>query len=136
MKDAIYKFIGMDAETRKQTIIAFITAVVDFLSAFHIIEFTDEQVQAVYKLVLVVVTAFVWAYYSHYKNNNFTEEGCIGTGVTRQLKREKEKDYAGEIFYEDATEDPEVVAENEEYIVEEYGTEDNEEDIEEVKEDE
>lgn len=135
MKDAIYKFIGMDAETRKQTIVAIITAVVDFLSAFHIIEFTDEQVQAIYKLALCLVTAFVWAYYSHYKNNNFTEEGCIGTGVTRQLKREKDKEYAGEIFYEDATEDPEAVAENEDYIVEEYGTEDNE-DIEEVKEDE
>lgn len=86
MKEAIYKYIGMDAETRKQTVIAVLTAVIDFLSAFHIIEFTDEQIQALYKLALCLVTAFVWGYCSHYKNNNFTPEGLSGTLVTREMK--------------------------------------------------
>ena len=50
LRDIIYKYIGQDAETRKQTVMAFVTAVVDFLTAFHIIEFTDDQIQAIYKL--------------------------------------------------------------------------------------
>lgn len=95
----INKYLGMNSETRERTILAIIMAIVDFLSAFNIIEFTDAQIQAIYKLVLVIVTAIVWAYCSHYKNNDYTEAGTIGTGITRQIKLEQDKDYIGERFY-------------------------------------
>lgn len=95
----INKYLGMNSETRERTIFAIIMAIVDFLSAFNIIEFTDTQIQAIYKLVLVIITAIVWAYCSHYKNNDYTEAATIGTGITRQIKLEQSEDYIGERFY-------------------------------------
>lgn len=92
LKDVINRYIGMDAETRRQTIIAFLTALIDFLSAFHIIEFTDEQIQAVYKLVLCIVTAVVWGYCSHWKNNNYTPEMLSATIMGREAKANRMKD--------------------------------------------
>ena len=82
----------MNAETRARTVTAIVTAVLDFLAAFHIVHFSDAQTDAIYKIVLTIVTAFVWAYASHYKNNDFTEEACEGTGLTRILKAEKKAD--------------------------------------------
>ena len=103
MNELISRYIGMNEETRKQTMIALITAVIDFLTAFHIIEFTDDQIQAIYKVTLCIVTAFVWGYCSHYRNNDYTEVAAKHTAEMRQEKRELEDDYAGERFF---TEDP------------------------------
>ena len=90
MKNIINRLIGMNAETRARTVTAFLTAVLDFLAAFHIVRFSDAQTNAIYKIVLTIVTAFVWGYASHYKNNDYTEEACEGTGLTRLLKAEKQ----------------------------------------------
>ena len=90
MKNIINRIIGMNAETRARTVAAFVTAVLDVLAAFHIVNFTDAQTNAIYKIVLTIVTAVVWGYASHYKNNDFTEEACEGTGLTRLLKAEKQ----------------------------------------------
>lgn len=92
MKELIYKYVGMDAETRRQTVMAFCTALIDFLTAFHIIEFTDEQIQAIYKLALCIVTAIVWGYCSHYKNNNFTPEAMVATITMRDAKTKRLKE--------------------------------------------
>lgn len=92
MKDIIYKYIGLDAETRKQTIMALITAILDFLTAFHFIEFTDEQLQAIYKMALCIVTAIVWGYCSHYKNNNYTPEAVVSTITMRDAKTKRLRD--------------------------------------------
>jgi len=89
LKDIIYRYIGLDAETRRQTILAVITAFVDFCTAFHIIEFTNEQVQAIYKLALCIVTAIVWGYCSHYKNNNYTPEAVVSTIKLRDAKTKR-----------------------------------------------
>lgn len=89
MKNIINRIIGMNAETRARTVAAFVTAVLDFLAAFHIVHFSDAQTDAIYKIVLTIVTAVVWGYASHYKNNDFTEEACEGTGLMRLLKAEK-----------------------------------------------
>ena len=52
-----------------------------------------------------------------YYNNDYTEEAAIGTGVTRQLKAERDELYVGDYFYteedDDEEEDDEEV-ENEE----------------------
>ena len=90
MKNIINRIIGMNAETRARTVTAFVTAALDFLAAFHIVHFNDAQTDAIYKIVLTIVTAVVWGYASHYKNNDYTEEACEGTGLTRLLKAEKQ----------------------------------------------
>lgn len=101
MKDILNRFVGMNAETRKQTVIAFVTALVDFCTAFHIIEFTDDQIQAIYKVALCIVTAIVWGYCSHYRNNDFTEVAAEHTADMRQHKAELEEDYIGDRFFTD-----------------------------------
>lgn len=89
MRELIMKYVGQDAETQKQTIMAFVTAVIDFLTAFHIIEFTNAQVQAIYKVALCIVTAIVWGYCSHYKNNNFSPEMVVATITGRDAKKKR-----------------------------------------------
>ena len=74
--------------------------------------------------IFTVISDFVVSALTTYYNNDYTEEACIGTGITRQLKKEKQANYAGEYFYSD-----EVVESEEEvediYDVEE-GTEEKE----------
>lgn len=89
MRDFIMKYIGQDAETQRQTILAFVTAIIDFLTAFHFIEFTDAQIQAIYKMALCIVTAIVWGYCSHYKNNNFSPEMVVATIKGRDAKKKR-----------------------------------------------
>ena len=110
MRDIIYRYIGLDAETRKQTVIAFVTALVDFLTAFHIIEFTDDQIQALYKLALCIVTAIVWGYCSHWKNNNYTPEAVVATTKLRDAKTKRLKDQPYVEEPEDANIEEEVIA--------------------------
>ena len=59
----------------------------------------------------VVIVDVVTTYY----NNDYTEEACIGTGVTRQLKAEKEAGYIGDYFFDEGeeTEDEEEDEEEE-----------------------
>ena len=42
---------------------------------------------------------------SYYFNNDFSEADCIGTGATRQIKREQKPGYIGERFYTAVSED-------------------------------
>ena len=113
MKDIIYRYIGLDAETRKQTVIALCTAIIDFLTAFNIIEFSDAQIQAIYKMALTLVTAFVWGYCSHYKNNNYTPEMVVATITGRDAKTKRLKE-------QELTEEPtDSVVEEEEVIADE-----------------
>ena len=64
--------------------------------------------------LLVAILAIT---YTGWKNHDFTEDGCIGTGVTRQRKIEKGRKYIGDIFFtdgkkeedEDESEDMETV---------------------------
>lgn len=51
------------------------------------------------KVLVIVVNALVIAA-NHWFNNDWTEEGCLGTGNTRQRKREMHPDYIGERFFE------------------------------------
>ena len=86
MENIIKRYLGQNPETRKQTLIAVITAIIDFLTAFHFIEFSDAQVQAIYKLVLVFATMYAWGYCSHYRNNDYTPEMDAHTQLGRQEK--------------------------------------------------
>lgn len=46
-----------------------------------------------------LIVALLAITYTGWKNHDFTEEACIGTGITRQLKAEKRDDYIGDYFY-------------------------------------
>lgn len=65
-------------------------------------EFGNPTVDTVYKIIsyLLTILASVAALYY---NNDFTEEACRGTALTRQLKLEKKEGYIGDTFFEGAT---------------------------------
>ena len=79
--------------------------------------------------ILTIISDLVVSALTTYYNNNYTEEACIGTGLTRQLKAERyNTDYAGEYFY---SKEPVEKEEEEEpvediYEVEEGTEEENE----------
>lgn len=89
----ISKIIGMDSGTRKRAIASIVTAVVNFLTVFDIIHFSDEQTNAIVKLVVIVITAIIWVI-GFYYNECTSEENCAATGTMREKKREKDPDYA------------------------------------------
>lgn len=51
--------------------------------------------------VVIVISGLLVDALTTYYNNDFTEEACMGTGVTRQLKAEKKAGYIGDTFYSD-----------------------------------
>ena len=105
--------MGKDRRTKISTFIAVIAYLNFVLTQFDIslIE-GSPKLMFVYKLISAIVAGLAWAN-SHYFNQNFTEEGLIGTGMTRQMKLEQSEDYIGEKFYTE-----------EEYEEEEGGEED------------
>ena len=48
-----------------------------------------------------LIVALLAITYTWWKNHDFTEEACVGTGITRQLKAEKKDGYIGDYFYSD-----------------------------------
>lgn len=52
-----------------------------------------------------LIVALLAITYTGWKNHDFTEEACIGTGLTRQLKAEQDPDYIGEKFFTDEEEE-------------------------------
>jgi hypothetical protein len=67
------------------------------------VDFGDETSNLIYKWCsfIFLVLAYIA---SHWYNNDFTPEACLGTGLTRQLKAEQKDDYVGERFYTDTIE--------------------------------
>lgn len=55
-----------------------------------------------------LIVALLAITYTAWKNHDFTEEACIGTGVTRQLKAEQKDGYCGEKFYDELDGEEEV----------------------------
>ena len=75
--------------------------------------------------IFTIISDFAVSALTTYFNQDYTEEACIGTGVTRQLKAEKKSDYVGDFFYsEEPPVEEEVV---EDIFEEEQGTEDEDE---------
>lgn len=86
MKKIINAILGIDAGTRKRAIASIVTFAVNALAIFGGIEVADEKVNLIIKGLVAVATAIVWIL-GFFFNENYTPEGCEGTGYTR-LKKE------------------------------------------------
>lgn len=93
----------MNKGTKIRTVLAVLTTINTVLAVTDIAQFGNEKLNLAYKIVSVIVNALVVGINTYY-NNDFTEEACIGTGVTRQLKAEQNEDYIGEYFFTEPTE--------------------------------
>lgn len=110
----------MNRGTKLRTILGVLTTLNTVLAVTDITQFGNEKLTLAYKIVSVIVNAIVVGINTYY-NNDYSEEACIGTGVTRQLKAEKEANYVGDFFftqtdesYETAGIDPEAEKEGDE----------------------
>lgn len=102
----------MNNGTKIRTALAIATSVNMALATIDVAQFGNEKVNTAYKIISVIVNAIVVGLVAYY-NNDYTEEACIGTGLTRQLKAEKEDGYIGDTFLDTFEEDEEVGDENE-----------------------
>lgn len=97
----------MNKGTIIRTILVIATCFNTALMATDVAQFGNETLNLIYK-ILSVVANFVIVFCATYFNNDYSEEACIGTGVTRQLKAEKRDDYIGDYFFaEEQLEDEE-----------------------------
>ena len=110
----------MNQGTKIRTILGILTTINTILAVTDVTQFGNETITFYYKLVSVIINAIVVGINTYY-NNDYTEEACMGTGFTRQLKAEKSEDYIGDMFFTD--EDEEIVVASES---EDEGGEDNE----------
>lgn len=103
----------MNRGTIIRTILVVATCFNTALMATDVAQFGNETVNLVYR-ILSVVANFVIVFCATYFNNDYSEEACVGTGVTRQLKAEKRDDYIGDYFFaEEELEDEDEEEENE-----------------------
>ena len=103
------KDFKMNKGTKIRTIFGILTTINTVLAVTDITQFGNDTVTFWYKLMSVIVNAIVVGINTYY-NNDYTEEACIGTGITRQLKAEQSEDYIGDVFFTDI--DEEVIDED------------------------
>lgn len=94
----------MNKGTKIRTILVAATCLNTALMATDVAQFHNETVNLIYR-VLSVILNFVVVACATYFNNDFTEEACKGTAITRQLKAEKQDDYIGEYFFSNPDEE-------------------------------
>lgn len=82
-----------------RTILVIATCLNTAMMATDFAQFHNATVDMVYKIVSVVLNFVIVACATYY-NNDYSEEGAIGTGITRQLKAEKDENYCGEKFFD------------------------------------
>ncbi len=104
----------MNFGTKLRTVLVIATCFNTALMSTDVAQFNNSTINLIYK-ILSVLANFVIVFCATYYNNDYTEEACIGTGITRQLKLEGGADYVGELFFEDTDEieDEEVGEEDE-----------------------
>lgn len=101
----------MNTGTIIRTILVIATSLNTALMATDITGFSSPTLDMIYKVASVVLN-FIIVFCATYYNNDYSEEACIGTGITRQLKAEQEPDYVGERMYTELKE-PEEGGKNE-----------------------
>jgi hypothetical protein len=97
----------MNKGIRIRVALAVLTSLNTSLLATDITGFANPTVDFVYKIVSIIVNFIVVALTTYY-NNDFTQEACLGTAMTRQLKAEQKEDYIGDYFYTEVAEGGDV----------------------------
>ena len=96
----------MNKGTRIRTALAVAMAFYVALYKVDVTDFGNDTVNLIYQILMKLAT-FVVIFLVTYFNNDFTEAGAIGTGVTRQIKAEMSDDYIGDYFFTDPEEEAE-----------------------------
>ena len=91
----------MNKGTIIRTILVIATCLNTAMMATDFAQFHNATVDMIYKIVSVVLNFVIVACATYY-NNDYSEEGAIGTGYTRQLKKEQKEGYCGEVFFDEA----------------------------------
>lgn len=95
----------MSRGTIIRTILAIAVSINTALAVTDVASFENERLNLIYKIVSMALNFIIVAINTYY-NNDYTEEACLGTGLTRQLKAEKKDNYEGEKFFgEEGNED-------------------------------
>ncbi len=90
----------MDRGTIIRTILAIAVSINTALAVTDLTGFGNETINKIYQIASLIVNFIVVAINTYY-NNNYTEEGLIGTQLTRQLKAERLISYEDERGGED-----------------------------------
>lgn len=90
----------MNKGTKIRTIMFAIACVNQAIVSVGDVDFGNSTVNVIYKVISTAFTIIAGAIALYY-NNDFTEEACIGTALTRQLKAEKGEGYIGEVFFDE-----------------------------------
>lgn len=98
----------MNKETRVRTALRIVVSIYSGLCVWQVAinelgEMIGTKWLAIICAVLIVLFGLLVDVLTTYFNNDYTEEGCKGTAVTRQMKAEQKDDYIGERFF---TENP------------------------------
>lgn len=92
----------MNTGTRVRTALAIAMAFYVALYKIDVTDFGNETVNLIYQILMKLAT-FVVIFLVTYFNQDYTEAGAIGTGVTRQIKKELEDSYIGDRFFTEVT---------------------------------
>lgn len=94
----------MNTGTRVRTALAIAMAFYVALYKIDVTDFGNETVNLIYQILMKLAT-FVVIFLVTYFNQDYTEAGAIGTGVTRQIKKELEDSYIGDRLFTQEEED-------------------------------
>lgn len=94
----------MNVGTKLRTILVVATCLNTALMATDIAQFHNATLDLVYRIISVALN-FIIVACATYFNNDYTEEACVGTGITRMLKTTEDEEDEEEFFIEDGDED-------------------------------
>lgn len=98
----------MNKGTIIRTILGIAVSINTALAVTDVTSFDNDKLNLAYKIVSMVVNFIVVAINTYY-NNDYTEEACVGTGMTRMLKAQKKEEFIGEDFTGEATDEYEGI---------------------------
>lgn len=78
----------MNIGTKIRTVLAVATCLNTALMATDVAQFHNPTLDLIYRVMSVVLNFVIVACVTYF-NNDYTPEGAEGTGLTRQLKRQK-----------------------------------------------
>lgn len=79
----------MNYGTKIRTILVVATCLNTALMATDVAQFHNETINLAYRIVSVILNFIIVACATYY-NNDFSEEGAVGTQITREMKATRE----------------------------------------------